>query len=79
MNGSYYAQNQQTCYRALASQCLCVWIAVLAAWCVLAHSSPVYQLRYSHNIALGTFLDKYVDVYFCVPTVSVAVFTSDTY
>lgn len=79
MNASYYAQSQQTCWRALASQCLCVWTAVLAAWCAFVHSSLVYQQRYSHNTALGTTLAKYVDVYFCVPTVSVAAFTSEIY
>lgn len=54
-------------------------MAVLAAWCAFVHSSLVYQQRYSHNIALATILAKYVDVYFCVPTVSVAEFTSETY
>lgn len=50
-----------------------------AAWCAFVHSSLVYQQRYSHNTALGIILAKYVDVYFCVPTVSVAASASETY
>lgn len=64
--------------RALASQHLCVWLAVLAVQCAFVHFSLVYQQRYRHNPALGTILAKYVDAYFCVPTSSVVVLTSET-